>query len=173
MCAALEMSHFWINVIYCASWKIFTKEGIFFLFFLLWFYSTLTDSLCCQHQLICHGEKVTAVNAELFQKPLGNRKVGFGPHEWSNSLYSLFPLKFSRVISNAAILQRLVSGREHSVYFLVELLSTKMTVSAASSQPMSFSVCKLLFGQCNISKVFGPMSIRWFPSFQEAGLGVT
>lgn len=35
MCAALEMSHFWINVIYYASWKIFTKEGIFFLFFYL------------------------------------------------------------------------------------------------------------------------------------------
>lgn len=36
MCAVLEMSHFWINVIYCASWKIFTKEGIFLL--LLFFY---------------------------------------------------------------------------------------------------------------------------------------
>lgn len=35
MCAELEMSHFWINVIYCASWKIFTKEGIFLLFFYL------------------------------------------------------------------------------------------------------------------------------------------
>lgn len=35
MCAALEMSHFWINVIYCASWKIFTKEGIFLLVFYL------------------------------------------------------------------------------------------------------------------------------------------
>lgn len=33
MCAALEMSHFWINVIYRASWKIFTKEGIFLLVF--------------------------------------------------------------------------------------------------------------------------------------------
>lgn len=86
-----------------------------------------------------------------------------------------FLSNFVPVISNAPVLQRLVSGREHSVYFLVELLSAKMTVSAASSQPTSFSVFKLLFGHCNLSKVFGPMSIRWFPSSQEIGLvsGVT
>lgn len=93
MCAVLEMSHFWINVIYCASWKIFTKEGILLFFFLLRSYSTLMDSLYCQHQLICHGEKGTAINTKLFQKHLEKKKGG--PHEWSNCLFSLFPLKFN------------------------------------------------------------------------------
>lgn len=75
------------------------------------------------------------------------------------------------VISNTAILQRLVSGREQTGCFLVELLSVKITVSAASSQPTSFNVFQLLFRHSNLSEVgVGPMSVRWSPSSQEVGL---
>lgn len=80
------------------------------------------------------------------------------------------------VISNTAILQRLFSGRRQADCFLVELLSAKMTVSAASSKPTSFNVFKLLFGHYNLSEVsVGPVSIRWLSSSQEVGLvdGIT
>lgn len=56
------------------------------------------------------------------------------------------------VISNTAISQRIVSGGEQTGCFLVELVSAKMTASAAYFQPTFFSVFKLLFGHCNLSE---------------------
>lgn len=79
----------------CQLKDIYKRRYLRVVFFLLRFYSTLTDSLCCQHGLICHGEKVTAVSAELFQKHLESRKVGSRLNGWSDSLYSLFSLKFN------------------------------------------------------------------------------
>lgn len=139
------------------------KRRYLLVVFLLRFYSALTDSLCCQHQLICHGEKVTAINTELFQKHLERWALG---HMSGQTVYShCFLSNLILVISNTAILQRLVSGREQTDCFLVELLSVKITVSAVCSQPTTFNVFKLLFGHCNLSAVsVGPMSIRWLPS---------
>lgn len=77
----------------CQLKDIYERRYLLVVFFLLRSYSTLTDSLYCQHQLICHGEKGTAINTKLFQKHLEKKKGG--PHEWSNCLFSLFPLKFN------------------------------------------------------------------------------
>lgn len=57
------------------------------------------------------------------------------------------------VISNTAVLWRLVIGREQTDCFLVELWSAEMTVPTASSQPASLCVFQLFFGHCNLREV--------------------
>lgn len=57
------------------------------------------------------------------------------------------------VISSTAILQRLVSGRQQTAYFPVELLSAIMTVSTVSSLPESLGLFQLLSGRCTLRAV--------------------
>lgn len=73
------------------------------------------------------------------------------------------------VISNTAVLWRLVIGREQTNCFLVELWSAEITVPPASSQPTSLCVFQLFFGRCNLraKSGFGPMYVRWLASSQD------
>lgn len=130
MCAALEMSHFWINVIYSASWKIFTKEGIFLLFFYLDF---------IQHLRIAYTVNTNSFVMERKSQPLIKSwcKTTYKRERWTSGHVSgqtvythCFLSNLILVISNTAILQRLDSGRQQADYFLVELLSAVMTVSS-------------------------------------------
>lgn len=57
------------------------------------------------------------------------------------------------VISNTAVLWRLVIGKEQAYCFLVELWSAEMTVPTASSQPTSLCVFLHCFGHCNLREV--------------------
>lgn len=135
----------------CQLKDIYERRYLLVVFFLLRSYSTLTDSLYCQHQLICHGEKGTAINTKLFQKHLEKRKVG---HMSGQTVYSHYFLSnLILVISSTAILQRLVSGRQQTAYFPVELLSAIMTVSTVSSLPESLGLFQLLSGRCTLRAV--------------------
>lgn len=57
------------------------------------------------------------------------------------------------VISNTAVLWRLVIGREQTDCFLVELWGAEFTVPAASSQPTFLRVFQLFSGHCNLREV--------------------
>jgi len=60
-----------------------------------------------------------AINTKLFQKHLEKRKVG---HMSGQTVYShCFLSNLILAISSTAILQRLVTGRRQTAYFLVEL----------------------------------------------------
>lgn len=148
MCAALEMSHFWINVIYCASWKIFTKEGIFLLFFYLDFIQHLQIACTVNtNSFVMEGKSQPLIKS--WFKTTYKREGWTSGHMSGQTVYShCFLSKLILVISNTAILQRLDSGRQQTDYFLVEILSAVMTVS---SYPTSFVVASVWL--CTLSKV--------------------